>query len=59
MQTLEEEYGPGAEQICTECCFAAFCYFHKKYPKIKGCSHYYGEAAEEDRQTTTNTRMAT
>jgi hypothetical protein len=40
--SLQQMYGAGAEQTCSACCYAALCHFHKKYPKIKGCAHYYG-----------------
>ena len=39
--SLEDEYGPGAEQICPECCYSGSCYFHKNNAKIVGCTHYY------------------
>jgi hypothetical protein len=37
---LEELYGPGAEQICTECCIKTVCDFHKRNSRIVGCTHY-------------------
>jgi len=40
--SLQQMYGAGAEQICSACCYATLCHFHNTYPRIKGCSHYYG-----------------
>ena len=32
--------GALAEQICSQCHYAESCHFHKKYPRMIGCTHY-------------------